>query len=461
MRRILESLLLCLFLCTMPLAAQAGEILEGEGEQIVRDLLRDLKNVGKVGKKTVGRGASGTLRSLLTSSDTVICGIWQAKQHNLMIELAVKRVPAETYRKAQRLGEIIDRACDKVVNPEAYRTGGSGSQTETEPEEEESEPEEEETESTDPEVICANRCLPEYSEWRKWVRSAEKWQRWVREAEAALKKTRADNKEAARRSRAAKADAKESRKTAERIKGEAEAAGWPAGSASRVGEVLQRANRDEAADRRLLAAWREAYAKISKAREELESAINMRDAMRRYAAEAEVIYRACVKKCRAALVKEGHASATLDTLRRFQANDPNRGIAASVAPVYPRTILATPGGRGRLQHRLGRGMTSGYADHVSGIRRPSHRVEEHAEPVAMRREEPQRQREVEQEMESESAMASEPAMASKPAMESEPGMEARPRRPRRARRQAPEESGPPMERVSVPPLVVEAGAAEF
>ncbi|MCP5057743.1 MAG: hypothetical protein GY937_13620 [bacterium] len=390
MRRFLSVLCLGLSLALVPLASSA-EGLGTEGETIVRELLNHFKVAGKVGKKTVGRGGSGALRSLLMSSDKVICGIWQAKQHNLMIELAVTRAPAEVYRKAQRLGEIIDRVCDKVVNPEGYATGGGGSSDPDEGEEEDASGSPEPEEPTDPQVICENQCLLEYSAWRRWVRDLVKWERWVREAEESLKGARAANREAARTAREAKATAKAARAEAERLKGEAENAGWPASSIDSVGSALQNANRKEAAARRAMTAWRKAYAKAQEAKEDLASWIHVRDTHREEAAKTEAAYRACVKRCLAA---RGHASALtpagagtrvrIGTLRRFQTTDPHR---ASIAPVHTRPILALPG-RERLRQRIAQPLAGGYAARAFGHRGASHTAPPVADGITVAHEEP-------------------------------------------------------------------------
>lgn len=345
--------------------AAAGEIVDGTGQEMIEDLLKDLADLriaGKIGKKVVGRGASGTLRTLLTSSDTVICGFWQMQQHALMNELAMKGVPAETYRKAQRLGELIDRNCDKVINPEAYRTGGSmapdDDEEETEEGEEESDSEGGEATPLDPKTRCENECILPYSKWRELERDVARWKKWQKKREQQLKNAREENRKAAADSRAADKDAKEKEAHAQKIKGEAEAAGWPKSSIDPVGTALRDARNAAAAARRAKTRHKEAWAKLEKAKENVASAKEMVDYFRKWADQARAIYEACVKRCMDQIAYEA-PKVSIGSLRRFQTETRNAGYAMSSSP-----ILTAPAARGT--RRILAPMSGGYARHIAG-----------------------------------------------------------------------------------------------
>ncbi len=393
MRRFLQPLI-PFFLAISVLAgspAGAGEIVDETAQEVIEDLLKDLADArigGKVGKKVVGRGASGTLRTLLTSSDTVICGFWQMQQHALMNELTMKGVPAETYRKAQRLGELIDRNCDKVINPEAYRNGGrlgADEEDETEEEdEEETDSDDSDTTPLDPKVQCENQCLEPYLKWRELERDVVRWQKWLKERKRQLKAAREANRKAAKVSREATKDAKAKEAAAQKIKGEAEAAGWPRSSIDPVATALRDARTAATTARRAKQMWRDAYAKIAKAKENVASAKEMVAYFRKWADQNRAIYEACVKRCLDQVSYQA-PKVSIGSLRRFQTQERNTYQAH-----VPTGILATPAARGT--RRALAPMSGSYARHVSGQvrRRPErHHVvggssEPHREAVAVR-----------------------------------------------------------------------------
>lgn len=85
-----------------------------------------LKTVATQGEST--RGATGAIGQLITESDILICSAWilsfRTRYRQMVIEMnadgELDTQEAEALRAMERLMTVVEKACDKVLNREAY-----------------------------------------------------------------------------------------------------------------------------------------------------------------------------------------------------------------------------------------------------------------------------------------------------------------------------------------------------
>jgi hypothetical protein len=142
--RVLREVLVCTTLVTVAggapfswaqSASSMGGATVGGDPQIVNAAQaaeEALKAAATSGEST--RGASGSIASLLTSSDSIICSGWIVTFRTQYRNMVINGADVATLQAMQTLMEKVEQACDRILNPETSAGAAPGGGGAVEPE---------------------------------------------------------------------------------------------------------------------------------------------------------------------------------------------------------------------------------------------------------------------------------------------------------------------------------------